>query len=63
MAGVQKLFDQYGNCVHESIEKRIRRTAENLLDYMRGSIRGRVVLEEVVPSVSTDWMKYCLTET
>ncbi len=57
VAGVQKLFDDDGNCIDESTEKRIRGMATNLLDYIRGSICPRVALEEAVRRGEVQWMK------
>ena len=57
VAGVQKLFDEDGNCIDESTEKRIRGLATNLLDYIRGSICPRVALEEAVRRGEIEWMK------
>ena len=57
VAGVQRLFDDDGNCLEESIEKRIRGLATNLLDYIRGSICPRVALEEAVRRGEMQWMK------
>ena len=57
VAGVQKLFDDDGNCLDESIEKRIRGLTTNLLDYIRGSICPRVALEEAVRRGEMQWMK------
>ena len=48
VAGVQKVFDEDGNCLDETIEKRIRRLGTNLLDYIRGSICPRIALEALV---------------
>jgi len=57
VAGVQRLFDDDGNCVDESTEKRVRGLATNLLDYIRGSICPRVALEEAVRRGEIQWMK------
>ena len=57
VAGVQRLFDDDGNCLDESTEKRIRGLATNLLDYIRGSICPRVALEEAVRRGEIQWMK------
>ena len=58
VAGVQKLFDEDGDCIDESTEKRIRGLATNLLDYIRGSICPRVALEEAVRRGKIQWMKH-----
>ncbi len=57
VAGVQKLFDDAGRCLDESIENRIRGVATILLDYIRGSICPRVALEEAVRRGEIQWMK------
>ena len=57
VARVHKLFDEDGNCIDESTEKRIRGLATNLLDYIRGSIGPRVALEEAVRRGEIQWMK------
>ena len=57
IAGVQKLFDEQGNCLEEAIEKRLQGTATNLLDYIRGSICPRIALEEAVRRGEVQWMK------
>jgi len=48
VANVQKLFDDEGHCLDEAIEKRIRRVATNLIDYIRGYICPKIALEEMV---------------
>ena len=48
VAGVQKVFDQEGNCLDEATEKRIRGLATSLLDYIDGHICPRIALEEMV---------------
>ena len=48
VAGVQKVFDQEGNCLDEVIEKRIRGLATSLLDYIHGHVCPRIALEEMV---------------
>ena len=57
VAGLQQLFDYDGKCLDESIERRIRGLATNLLDYIRGSICPRVALEEAVRRGEIQWMK------
>ncbi len=57
VAGVQRLFDEAGNCLDQSIEKRIRGLGTNLLDYIRGSICPRVALEEAVRRGEIQWMR------
>ena len=48
VAGVQKVFDEKGNCLDEGVEKRIRGVARNLLDYIHRNICPRVALEAMV---------------
>jgi len=48
VAGVNRVFDETGKCLDETIEKRIRGVATNLLDYIRGHICPRIALEEIV---------------
>jgi FMN reductase len=48
VAEVQKAFDQEGNCLDPALEKRIRRVATNLLDYIRGYICPKIALEDMV---------------
>jgi FMN reductase len=48
VANVQKLFDPDGHCLDAGIEKRIRTVATSLVDYIRGSICPRIILEEMV---------------
>ena len=50
VAGVQKAFDEEGNCLDEAVEKRIRGVATNLLDYIHDSICPRIALEAMVRS-------------
>ena len=57
VAAVQKLFDDEGNCLDASVEKRIRGLATNLVDYIRGSICPRIALEEAVRRGEFQWMK------
>ncbi|MFQ5701694.1 MAG: NADPH-dependent FMN reductase [Acidobacteriota bacterium] len=47
VAGVQQVFDEKGRCLDAAIEKRIRRVATGLVDYIAGSICPRVALEEM----------------
>ena len=58
VAGVQRLFDEGGNCLDEAIEKRVRGLATNLVDYIHGSICPRVALEEAVRRGELRWMKH-----
>lgn len=48
VAGVQKVFDEDGNCTDPRIEKRLRGLGGNLLDYIRDSICPRFALEAMV---------------
>lgn len=50
---VQSVFDAQGNCLDEKIEKRIRRVATNLLDYIRQNLCPRIALEQMVRESST----------
>ncbi len=48
VAGVQKVFDDEGNCLDEAVEQRIRGVATNLLDYINNHICPRIALEAMV---------------
>ena len=48
VAGVQSKFDDDGNCLDARIEKRIRRLATTLTDYIRSSLCPKIALEEMV---------------
>jgi chromate reductase len=48
VAGVQSVFDDRGRCTDENIERRIRRVATNLIEYIEGHICPRIALEEMV---------------
>jgi len=48
VAGVQALFDEEGQCLDASIERRIRSVATNLLDYIQDNICPRHTLEAMV---------------
>ncbi len=50
---VQSVFDAQGNCLDEKIEKRIRRVATNLLDYIRQNLCPRIALEQMVRESNT----------
>ncbi len=50
VAGVQKVFDEEGNCLDEATEKRIRGVATSLLDYIHDNICPRIALEAMVRS-------------
>ena len=59
VAGVQALFDEEGRCLDPGTEKRIRRVAQSLLDYIQQSICPRVALEEMARRGETRWMERC----
>ena len=48
VAGVQKVFDQDGNCLDERVESRIRGVATGLLHYISDNICPRMALESMV---------------
>jgi chromate reductase, NAD(P)H dehydrogenase (quinone) len=48
VSGVQKVFDDAGNCRDPVVERRIRSVATNLMDYIAGAICPRVALEAMV---------------
>lgn len=48
VAGVQRVFDEQGNCIDEMIDKRIRHVATNLIDYINDHICPGIGLEEIV---------------
>lgn len=48
VAGVNRVFDEDGNCVDERAGKRIRGCATGMLDYIRQSICPRMALEAMV---------------
>ena len=50
VANVQQLFDKEGHCLDSSAEKRIRSVAPSLVDYIKGAICPRLVLEAMVRS-------------
>ena len=45
VADVQKVFDADGRCLDAGVEKRIRRVATGLLDYIHDAICPRITLE------------------
>jgi FMN reductase len=53
VAGVQKLFDEQGNCLDQKIEERIRGVATQLLDYLEDSVCPRMALEAMVREKAT----------
>lgn len=48
VAGVNKVFDDQGKCLDEAIEKRVRRTATALIDYIHNHICPKLALEAMV---------------
>jgi FMN reductase len=48
VAGVQKVFDEEGNCLDEGVEKRVRGLTRNLLEYIDNNICPRFALEAMV---------------
>lgn len=48
VANVRDCFNDQGQCLDETVEKRLRGAASNLIDYIRGHICPRVALEEMV---------------
>ncbi len=50
VAGVQKVFDEDGNCLDPKVEKRIRGVGRTLLDYIHDNICPRIALEAMVRS-------------
>jgi len=54
VAGVTKLFDDHGRCLDAAIEKRIRKAATNLIDYIHNHICPKIALEEMVRNTQAD---------
>ena len=48
IAGVQRAFDEEGNCLDEQVERRVRGVATHLLDYIRQNVCPRIQLERIV---------------
>jgi NAD(P)H-dependent FMN reductase len=48
VARVQEVFDEAGTCLDPQAEKRIRGVARTLLDYIRGAVCPKVVLEAML---------------
>jgi len=48
VAGVNKVFDEAGDCLDESTEKKVRGVATHLMDYLRQNVCPRVALEALV---------------
>jgi FMN reductase len=51
VANVQSMFDANGRCQDETVEKRLRRLAANLIDYINNNICPRFALESLVRGV------------
>jgi len=52
VANVQKVFDAEGRCLDEQVDKMIRSTATNLLDYIHDNVCPRFALEQMVREAS-----------
>jgi len=50
VAGVQKVFDEQGNCQDPETEKRVRGVATTLMDYLHQNVCPRVALEAMARS-------------
>ena len=50
---IQGLFDENNKCLDAAIEKRIRRVATNLVDYIKGNICPKIALEALVREQSS----------
>lgn len=48
VAGVNRVFDEEGNCLDEATEKQIRGLAANLMDYLHQNVCPRIALEAMV---------------
>lgn len=48
VAGVNRVFDEEGNCPDEATEKQIRGLAANLMDYLHQNVCPRIALEAMV---------------
>jgi len=48
VAGVNRVFDEEGNCLDESTEKKVRGVATGLMDFLRQNVCPRMALEEMV---------------
>lgn len=48
VAGATQVFDDQGNCTDPAVEKRIRKAATNLIDYIHNHICPKIALEEMV---------------
>ena len=50
VAGVNRVFDEEGNCLDEGIEKQVRGVATNLMHYLHQNVCPRMALEAMVRS-------------
>ncbi len=48
VAGVQRVFDEDGNCLDEGVEKRVRGLSRSLIDYIQDNVCPRYTLEAMV---------------
>jgi NAD(P)H-dependent FMN reductase len=48
VAGVNRVFDDEGHCLDETVEKQVRGVATHLLDYLDMNICPRIALEAIV---------------
>ena len=48
IAGVNRVFDDEGHCLDETVEKQVRGVATHLLDYLDMNICPRIALEAIV---------------
>jgi len=48
VAGIQELFDEEGRCLEANVEKRIRSVATTLLEYIRGAVCPKLILEAMI---------------
>lgn len=48
VAGVNRVFDEEGNCLDESTEKKVRGVATGLMDFLRQNVCPRMALEAMV---------------
>ncbi len=48
VANVQDVFDEDGTCLDATVEKRVRGVARGMIEYIRGAICPRLVLEAMV---------------
>ena len=50
VAGVNRVFDEEGNCLDEGTEKQVRGVATNLMHYLHQNVCPRMALEAMVRS-------------